>query len=316
MFKSIRVGRATNSSSSHSVILHAKNSRRPDEFDNTYGDGYGWEEFCLTSVKSKLEYMLTALGEDRDWGAVVESIRDAVEEHGVDAYKNLWENYELAILAAIASGWEGDGEELYVREYVDHDSIGICSPPSQLPTFHWYMFLMDDELAFYGGNDNSEDFKPGLGVKGVDISSVSRYKMDGNAIVGYSPKTGIKFRWSPDEYTKSTTPELVDVKITDYCSFGCSFCLTGDTKISTPTGVVPIRDVQIGDEVLTYNHDTNLVETDIIEELHHRTVDEIYEVELENGVVLEITGNHEVWIEGKGYVPVKDLDPGDNMLNL
>lgn len=57
-----------------------------------------------------------------------------------------------------------------------------------------------------------------------------KVKLDGEAKVFFSECTGLKIRASPKPYEKSATPELVDIKITDYCPYGCSFCYQSSTK--------------------------------------------------------------------------------------
>jgi hypothetical protein len=49
-------------------------------------------------------------------------------------------------------------------------------------------------------------------------------KLDKNARIVFDPRTGMKLRYADGDYLKSTTPELVDVKITDFCPYKCSFC--------------------------------------------------------------------------------------------
>ncbi len=60
-----------------------------------------------------------------------------------------------------------------------------------------------------------------------------KIKCDGNnKFTFFNKKTGTKVRFSFEEnvnYEKSITPELVDIKITDYCPFGCKFCYMGST---------------------------------------------------------------------------------------
>lgn len=55
-------------------------------------------------------------------------------------------------------------------------------------------------------------------------------KRDGKASIMFNPITGLKVRVSPDVYEKSTTPELVDIKLTNYCAYGCEFCYQSSTK--------------------------------------------------------------------------------------
>jgi len=53
------------------------------------------------------------------------------------------------------------------------------------------------------------------------------FRRDRNAFIWFSRKTGNKIRFSIGNYNKSRVPELVDVKITDQCHFGCAFCYQG-----------------------------------------------------------------------------------------
>lgn len=54
-------------------------------------------------------------------------------------------------------------------------------------------------------------------------------RFDKNAVMLFSRKDGTKMRFSIGPYTKASKPELVDIKITGYCSFGCKFCYQAST---------------------------------------------------------------------------------------
>lgn len=59
-----------------------------------------------------------------------------------------------------------------------------------------------------------------------------RIKYDEDHFIFFNKKTGTKIRFSFEEnksYEKSNTPELVDIKITDYCPYGCKFCYMSST---------------------------------------------------------------------------------------
>lgn len=59
-----------------------------------------------------------------------------------------------------------------------------------------------------------------------------KIRRDKNALTFFDNKNGTKLRLSLGPYTKSKKPELVDIKITDYCPFMCGFCYQN----STPDG--------------------------------------------------------------------------------
>ena len=79
------------------------------------------------------------------------------------------------------------------------------------------------------------------------------------------------------------------------------------TKINTPAGKRQVETLELGDEVLGYDHaKEEVVPTDIIYRFAYKVPD-YYELELENGVVLEVTGTHPIFT-GIDYVRVKDLE--------
>lgn len=60
---------------------------------------------------------------------------------------------------------------------------------------------------------------------------VIREDKEKKALVIFNRSNGTKIRFSEDGiYEKASWPELVDIKITDYCPFNCSFCYQASTK--------------------------------------------------------------------------------------
>ncbi len=68
---------------------------------------------------------------------------------------------------------------------------------------------------------------------------------NGNARVIYNPTTGLKIRMVKDGFTydKSETPELVDVKITNFCSYGCRNCYQASTEDGQHGDIEYITDI-------------------------------------------------------------------------
>jgi len=56
-----------------------------------------------------------------------------------------------------------------------------------------------------------------------------KVRRDKNAVVLFNQVTGHKVRLAVGDYTKAKRPELVDIKITDYCPFACTFCYQDST---------------------------------------------------------------------------------------
>jgi hypothetical protein len=56
-----------------------------------------------------------------------------------------------------------------------------------------------------------------------------KVRRDKNALTFFSTVTGDKVRLALGRYSKARVPELVDIKITDYCPFACTFCYQDST---------------------------------------------------------------------------------------
>lgn len=212
--ENVRVGLATNSSSTHSIIFNL------DAHSRDWEDGeFGWNEFCCNCGPSKRMYLgatlwhnLQHLGED---------IARAVVQSWVDA--------ELPPA----------GE--YGSHFVDHG--GLMTLPidsrTELPDKEFFdellAYYLKPEVAIVGGNDNEEPriFTEGRHDHMVDTDSrngIHLCRKDPNTghWVLFNRRTGTKIRMHFDknapDYTKACAPELVDIKITDYCPHGCSYC--------------------------------------------------------------------------------------------
>ena len=103
-------------------------------------------------------------------------------------------------------------------------------------------------------------------------------------------------------------------------------CLPMGSKISTPKGKVNIENIVRGDIVYScasgngdslYFKITDKIENDIVV---RATVNRIYTgliiVLLANGNALEITGNHEVYVNNKGWIRSGYLEGGDELIQF
>jgi len=101
-------------------------------------------------------------------------------------------------------------------------------------------------------------------------------------------------------------------------------CVSGDSVVETDTGFFKISDIvekNIGKKIRSYNIKTKKKE---FKEILNRTKNgidakekniEYYQIELENGYKLEITGNHRVWIDKLNcYRRVDELNGDEELL--
>lgn len=220
----LRLGHACNSSSTHSVILTGEPLRLVDP---SY-EHYGHDEFVLQG-ESSLEYVGNRLvdalspliGEGLAYRLARDEIGQDFELLGIDHQSRA--TIVLPRSHQGSYGWREAQNKVYDEAYVK-DLI---------------RFLGRKDVYILGGNDNAES---DLFTRLKENNALPRMnegdghiisRKDGDWWILFDKTTGDKVRFSfednPEPYTQSSTPELVDVKITDYCPFNCPFCYMGST---------------------------------------------------------------------------------------
>ncbi|GFN32160.1 hypothetical protein PCURB6_24200 [Paenibacillus curdlanolyticus] len=96
-------------------------------------------------------------------------------------------------------------------------------------------------------------------------------------------------------------------------SNGCN-CFTAGTKVLTDEGEKPIEEIEVGDRVLAKSDETGEVAYKEVVGLFQKQADEIYYVHLGDEII-EVTGEHPFWLDGKGWTLVKDLKVGDLLVS-
>lgn len=215
-----RAGFATNSSSSHSMVLI------PQRLVGTIADrddpcgSYGWGNFVLASPEAKLRYLAAQLVSGyRDSSAVEPVIQRFADLYGGEAAMR-------------------QGVKDYDGIHVDHQSVMHLGAPTPSFLDRMVRLFASPRVIVLGGNDNSES-NPHTPPESEELPLLGSYnsmrlREDGDYFVLFDGSSGNKMRWSfkddaPD-YVKAAAPELVDLKITDRCEAGCRFCYQGSTK--------------------------------------------------------------------------------------
>lgn len=106
---------------------------------------------------------------------------------------------------------------------------------------------------------------------------------------------------------------LDDVKyFLEYCRMfaGYSFnkshaCLVGETKLETKSSKKTIFDIQVGEEVLTYNETTKTNEFKKVKRVFIQGTKKTYKIKTKSGKILETTEDHLVYTE-QGYKTIKE----------
>jgi len=236
-----RAGFATNSSSSHSVILLP-----PNKIGKVRGipvrqqDSYGWDHFRLVTEEDKLRYLAAQL--------FLNYARDIPALHDVVARIDQEVPGYAAEMAEQIRECETTTESYFTFDApsVDHQST-FTLPKKYDPDLvnGLIRYFRSPRVVVLGGNDNADSHPNKVSNSEVvslfnhirdrgDAHMVSR--SDGHFWVIFSKHNGNKMRFSFDnddlnasDYNKSTAPELVDVKITDWCDKGCNFCYQSST---------------------------------------------------------------------------------------
>lgn len=233
---SFRKGFATNSSSSHAIIMSPTGNF--PKHDNYSGD-YGWDWFVQQEFDSKLSYIYVAIHQQFN-------SHQALADHL---------NVSLEKIEEISRN-VNDG-------YIDHDSYGTINEENAA------MILHNDVLAIRGGNDNDDIPSYLEQYQEVDSGQIEMAQKayekllknggdslvirnehhhvvaNKNVVTVFSPIDGTKTRYSTigNSEVYLSFPELVDIKITDYCPYGCEYCYQDSTVDGQHANIQTLKDM-------------------------------------------------------------------------
>lgn len=94
-------------------------------------------------------------------------------------------------------------------------------------------------------------------------------------------------------------------------------CFAGDTLITMADGTTKkIKECQPGDKIISLNEKTNVYEVDEIIKRHKNlnSYENMYEIQLENDKIIQVTGNHKL-LTKKGWKEVKNLSLEDELIS-
>lgn len=234
----VRLGLATNSSSTHSLIFLPPGTKAEDCPEARAG-AFGWNYFTAASEPVKRQYLAYIL---------FHSLRHMMS---IDLARVITREWSGIMLER-----DGYGD---VAGSIDHQSVYVLpaawqeKEPDRLFFNDFKAFLLKENLVILGGNDNDGithpladkygDFRLPLKQDSVFTTSMVCRKDTGGWWTVFNRETGAKIRFSFEDgrevkAEKASTPELVDIKITDFCQFSegeqgntcADFCYQGSTK--------------------------------------------------------------------------------------
>jgi len=95
-------------------------------------------------------------------------------------------------------------------------------------------------------------------------------------------------------------------------------CFAGDSKVLTPTGYVPIKEIKPGDTIINYSELTGVFKEDTVIKQHHNLTisasEKMYELEFDNGSIIRVTGNHK-FLTNLGWCRADELTDNHEIIN-
>src|SRR5574343_46070 len=217
---------ANNSSSDHHLLLIPENMIGKIQ-DKDVGDHYyGWENFILASEETKMRYLAAQFFTT---GAYLQM------QNGETEFLNRFSKYlndgELKGLVSNPSFFFGLS--------VDHQSTMKANIATPEIMEKFIRLFMSNRIVVFGGNDNDDEEarlpipEGSVVLPLLDECASPLIREEGEYFVMFDRRRGTKIRWSFNEnaaeYNNAKTPELVDLKITDWCDAGCKFCYQGSS---------------------------------------------------------------------------------------
>lgn len=96
-------------------------------------------------------------------------------------------------------------------------------------------------------------------------------------------------------------------------------CFDGNTKVLTPTGYVPIRNLSTGDKVINYSEKTKEFKIDTVVKQHKNLTkslnEKMYEMTFDTGATIKVTGNHK-FFTSRGWIRADELTENDEILSF
>ena len=91
-------------------------------------------------------------------------------------------------------------------------------------------------------------------------------------------------------------------------------CFVAGTLVTTNKGELPIEAIHDGARVLSYDHDRNILEYNEVVATNKRYAGDIVTLTTSCGHRITGTSDHRVFVFGRGYIPIRDIQHGDEVL--
>jgi len=98
---------------------------------------------------------------------------------------------------------------------------------------------------------------------------------------------------------------------------GIIHCIDGDANVTMASGrTKSLRDVQIGDQILSYNEEEKMFEAQEVTNFWNRGIKSTLTIELENGKTITCTPDHKFLTHNRGWVEAQYLTQADDLVEI
>jgi hypothetical protein len=173
-------------------------------------------------------------------------------------------------------------------------------------------------------------YRPGFELCGFDTLPVQRKQVVLRALLEALVVADWNYIWHREQAGEGLLPSIYEIgpryvlkvrpagidswqDIPRTLELGSGDCFAEGTPITLETGQqLPVEKVQIGMRVRTRSERIHTVTNRGLMKLNAKT----FEVETKRGHVARVTANHRFWTRNRGWVPLRDLNLGDGLIEL
>lgn len=97
-------------------------------------------------------------------------------------------------------------------------------------------------------------------------------------------------------------------------------CFDGNTLIKTSDGEKKIKDIKEGDIIINYDENQEIFKEDTVVKVHENLTssasEDMYEIEFDNEIILNVTGNHKFLTRNRGWIRADCLTEEDDIIEF
>jgi hypothetical protein len=117
----------------------------------------------------------------------------------------------------------------------------------------------------------------------------------------------------------SIKKEIPDI-MSKFDVFVLDECFSGESLVKVPDGYKQIKDIKVGDQIINYSEKNKKFKIDTVVEtftnLKKSENEKFFELEFDNGKIIQVTGNHKFLTSNRGWIRADELTEEDDIVSL